>query len=86
MHTVIVCPKVCYASMVWANSISTVLMNKMEQLQGKVLLGTFAVMRFTPSAAMEAIIGLPPLDLFALGKALKARAQTREQMKTRGMK
>jgi hypothetical protein len=75
MHTVIVQPKVCFASMVWAHSISVVALKKMEQLQRKVLLGASAAMISMPSAAMEAIIGLPPLGIFSLGEALKARAQ-----------
>jgi hypothetical protein len=68
-------------SMVWAHGIGVVVSKKMEQLQRTVLLGTSAVMRSMPSAAMEAITGLPPFDLFALGEALKARAPTRERMK-----
>jgi hypothetical protein len=51
----------------------------MEQLQRKVLLGTSAAMRSTPSAAMEAIIGLPPLDLFALGEALKGESPDKRE-------
>jgi ribonuclease HI len=80
-HTAIVRPKVSYASMVWAHGIGAVATKKLEQLQRKVLLGTSAAMRSTPSAAMEAILGLPPLDLFVMGEALKARARTRERMK-----
>jgi ribonuclease HI len=80
-HTAIVRPKVCYASMVWATSIGTTMSKKMEQLQRKVLLGASAAMRSTPTAAMEAIMGLPPMDLFAMGEALKARARTRRKMK-----
>jgi hypothetical protein len=72
---------VCYASMVWAHSIDAVATKKMEQLQRKVLLGTSAVMRSTPSTAMEAIIGLPPTGLLALGEAMKARATMRDKMK-----
>jgi hypothetical protein len=52
-----------------------------EQLQTKVLLGTSAAMRSIPSVAMEAILGLLPLDVFALGKAIKARARMRRHMK-----
>jgi hypothetical protein len=50
----------------------------MEQLQRKVFLGTSAAMR---STVMEAILGLPPLDFFVMGEALKARARMRERMK-----
>jgi hypothetical protein len=67
--------------MVWAHGIGAVATKKLEQLQRKVLLGTSAAMRSTPSAAMEAILGLQPLDLFVMGEALKARARTRERMK-----
>jgi hypothetical protein len=80
-HTAIVRPKVCYAAMVWATSIGTTMSKKMEQLQRKVLLGASAAMRSTPTAAMEAIMGLPPMDLFALGEAMKARARTRGKMR-----
>lgn len=79
-HTAIARPKVGYAAMVWATGVGDTASKKLELIQRKTLLGVSASMRSTPTTAMEAIIGLPPLDLFLKGEALKARLRTRKLM------
>jgi len=84
IYPTIVRPKMSYALLVWAHEINETHMHQMNQLQRKILLGISNAMRSTLTTAMETIMGLPPLDLFMLGEALKARARTKPKLRDTG--
>ncbi len=52
--------------------------HKLERVQRLALQNLFGVMRFTPTAAMDVLVGMAPLDLYLQGRALKAMARTRQ--------
>ena len=77
MYKAIVRPKLSYASLVWAGSLTGTMRDKMKRLQRLVLLSIFHPLRSTPTAGLEVIIGLIPLDLFVEREAVSARIRTR---------
>jgi hypothetical protein len=78
VHTAIIRPKITYASIVWANALKKTQIEKLERVQRRslchILQPTF---KSTPTKGMEAILGIPPLDLHAQELALNARRRTR---------
>jgi hypothetical protein len=70
LFTSVVRPSITYASLVWWPGCETA---RAKQLLGTIqrlaCLGITGVMRTTPTNAMEAFVGLPPLDLVVQGEA-----------------
>jgi hypothetical protein len=70
LFTSVVRPSITYASLVWWPGCETA---RAKQLLGTIqrlaCLGITGVMRTTPTNAMEALVGLPPLDLVVQGEA-----------------
>jgi hypothetical protein len=77
IYTGVIRPKLVYAALVWfpvVNKRDT--MSLLERVQRLALLSIFGVMRSTPTAAMEVLVGIAPLDLYLQGVALKTMART----------
>jgi hypothetical protein len=70
LYTSVVRPTITYASVVWWSGCDTA---RAKQLLGTIqrlaCLGIMGAMRITPTSAMEALVGLPPLDLVIQGEA-----------------
>ena len=66
----IVRPTLTFASLVWWPGCQTSsAKKKLSQVQRLAFLGITGVIRTTPTGAMEALIGLPPLELVIEGEA-----------------
>ena len=78
VYTAMVRPVATYGSVVWAHDIPTSIIQKLNGLQRRALLCMGNPMRSTPTAGMEAALGLIPLDIYAKGLARKTRLRTRK--------
>ena len=72
VYNSIVKPQITYGALVWANKINKTLRKKLDSVQRLALLGCTHAMRSTPTAGMEAILGIPPLSLYCREVSLKA--------------
>ena len=77
VYTAMARPTVTYGSIVWSPRITEGNRAKLNKLQRKALLSMSASMRSTPTAGMEAVLGLIPLDLCAQEMGTQARLRTR---------
>ena len=66
-----------YGALVWANTTTGTIRMELARLQRKAMLGMTASMRSTPTAGMEVVLGLLPLELHARELAVSARLRTR---------
>jgi ribonuclease HI len=79
IYTGIIRPRLAYAALVWLPVVKKkTVFRKLERVQRLALLNLFGVMRSTPTAAIEVLVGMAPLDLYLQGVALKAMARTRQ--------
>jgi len=70
MYRAIVRPILIYGCMVWASQTELrVVQKKMNQVQRLACLSITGVMTSTPTAALEILLSLPPLDLFVKQEA-----------------
>ena len=83
VYTAIARPKVTYGSLVWAHSLNKTLVNKLKQMQRKILIAISGALRSTPTEAMEVIAGLIPLDLHIMELAARSRVRTKPLVKDR---
>ena len=83
VYTAIARPKVTYGSLVWAHSLNKTLVNKLKQMQRKILIAISGALRSTPTEAMEVIAGLTPLDLHIMELAARSRVRTKPLVKDR---
>ena len=67
-----------YGAIVWSPFITSTTRLKLDQLQRKVLKSMSSAMRSTPTAGMEVILGLMPLDLYTQRMGTSARFRTRD--------
>lgn len=67
-----------YGAMVWANDTTKTIRSEIHKLQRKALLSMTSSMRSTPTAGMEVVLGILPLDLHAEEIAAKTRLRTRD--------
>lgn len=75
-YTGIVRPALTYGCVVWARAVNTVTMrDKLRNLQRLALLQIAGVRPSTPTAALELIYNVPPLDIYIWEVALKTAAQ-----------
>ena len=72
VYNSIVKPQISYGALVWANKINKTLRKKLDSVQRLALLSCTHSMRSTPTAGMEAILGVIPLALYCKEVALKA--------------
>ena len=72
VYNSIVKPQISYGALVWANKINKTLRKKLDSVQRAALLSCTHSMRSTPTAGMEATLGVLPLHLHCKEVALKA--------------
>jgi len=64
LYVAIVRPTISFASLVWCAGCQTAsAKKKLSKVQRLACSGITGAIRTTPTGAMEALIGLPPLDL-----------------------
>jgi hypothetical protein len=79
IYTGVIRPTRAYAALVWLIVVKKkTVFRKLERVKRLALLNLFGVMRSTPTAAMEVLVGMAPLDLYLQGVALKTMARTRQ--------
>jgi hypothetical protein len=70
LYVAIVRPTISFASVVWWPGCQTAsTKKKLSKVQRLACLGITGALRTTPTGAMEALVGLPPLDLVIQGEA-----------------
>jgi hypothetical protein len=70
LYVTIVRPTTSFASLVWWPGCQTAsTKNKLSKVQRLACLGITGAIHTTPTGAMEALVGLPPLDLVIQGEA-----------------
>ena len=70
IYTAVVRPMLSYAASVWWPRVGVGVARAMlTQVQRVACLGVTGALRTTPTAAMETLLSLPPLDLYILGEA-----------------
>ena len=67
----------------WTHGLDKTLGNKLKQMQRKILIGISGALISTPTAAMEVILGLIPLDLHIVELAARSRIRTKPLVKDR---
>lgn len=73
IYTAMIRPMISYASVVWWNKVSRKnVISRLAKIQRTVCLGITGAFPTTPGAALNAILNLPPLDIFIKGEAIKA--------------
>jgi len=77
IHNIIVKPMVTYGALVWAHRIDKSSVDKLRSLQRQPLQSMARTLRSTPTRGMEAILGILPLDLYALKVGTLSRWRTR---------
>ena len=78
VYTAMARPTITYGALVWAPTITQTAAKAFSKVQRLTLLGMSHAMRSTPTAGMEAALGLVPLDLFVEALATKARLRVRD--------
>ena len=66
-----------YGAIAWSPFVSNTIIYKLSMLQRKAMLSMSSSMRSTPTAGMEAVLGLIPLDLYTHMMGTNARVRTR---------
>jgi hypothetical protein len=69
LYVAIVRPTISFASLVRWHGCQKASTKKLSKVQRLACLGITGALRATPTGAMEALVGLPPLDLVIQGKA-----------------
>ena len=65
MYMSLIRPIIAYGSIVWIKALTQVTkVKKLEQVQRRACLATLNAMTSTPTAGMEVIIGLPPIQIY----------------------
>ena len=77
IYTAIVRPTLSYGCLIWAHAIPKTLVDRLERMQRMCIKLMMPCLRSTPTAGLEVMLGLRPLNLHLLGEALKARVRTR---------
>ena len=80
LYTTTVRPILAYGALVWAHSLDkTNLFLEMQKVQRMACLMITGAMPSTPTAGMETLIGLPPIDCYMEKEALAAGPESDEQ-------
>ena len=84
LYTAMVRPMITYGCCVWAPALEKkMIQNKLTKIQRMACLAISGAMRSTPTAGMELILGLPPLDLTMKGEALKCATRLKRTKRWR---
>jgi ribonuclease HI len=76
-------PVISYGSIVWAHRLNQTLSGKLVKVQRRALLSITSALRSTPTAGMEVVLGLLPLDLHVKREATRSRWRTRNLVNDR---
>ncbi|XP_040582163.1 uncharacterized protein [Lepeophtheirus salmonis] len=79
LYEAMVRPIISYGCLIWGHSITTKksAIKILNKIQRKILLAMTQTLRSTPTAGMESVLGIIPLDLFLQSQATKSRWRTR---------
>ena len=77
VYSALVRPILSYGSIVWSHSINKTLKGRLTRVQSFAIRSMIGVMRSTPTAGMEVVLGLMPLDLYIQSQATSARLRVR---------
>ena len=77
IYTAIVRPTLSYGCLIWAHKIPKTLVDSLRRLQRMCIKLMMPCLRSTPTAGLEVMLGIKPLELHLLGEALKARVRTK---------
>lgn len=73
IYEMVVRPVVLYAAVVWwPKALQRTAQSSMDRLQRMVCVGMTGAMRTTPTAGLEALLGMPPLHLTVIRKAAES--------------
>ncbi|KAI5731976.1 hypothetical protein M8J77_019254 [Diaphorina citri] len=72
MYTMITRPLITYGALVWPKIEQVTAKAKLNRIQRQACLGITGAMSTTPSLALDAILDLPPLDIYIKGMARAA--------------
>jgi ribonuclease HI len=78
IYSAMVRPIISYGCLVWATSLNKTILKLLDRPQRLAMIAMMSPLRSTPTAGMEVILGITPLDLHIEGEALKARIRTRK--------
>jgi hypothetical protein len=82
LYTAIIRPVTAYASAIWASALDKpTAVEKLAKLQRMACLGITGAMRTTPTTSMEMILGIPPLDFYLKGEAMKGTMRLKQSGK-----
>lgn len=80
IYTAVVRPILAYGCVIWAPALDKkTVCDKLVKLQRIACLGITGAMRTTPTASLEAITGLPPLDIYLKGESVKGMMRLKTQ-------
>ncbi|KAJ8915461.1 hypothetical protein NQ315_003224 [Exocentrus adspersus] len=79
VYTAVVRPRLQYGALVWWPCVDRVTVaNRLTRAQGLPCLGIMGAMRTTPTAALEVLLGLPPLSTWIVREAMAAFLRIRD--------
>ena len=76
VYMAMVRPVMVYGALVWCHNLAAKLTNKITRVQRMCLLAMIPALRSTPTAGLEVMMGMRPLQPFIQGEAAKARLRT----------
>ena len=82
VYTGIIRPKLSYAAIVWAHSITAKQHKKLRKLNRTACMSLTPTTRSTPQASLEIIYNIKPIDLYLNEVGLKAYLRLRSQLDT----
>ena len=78
LYTVVIRPTLCNGAIVWLPAIyKTTHVALLQKVQRLALVGICGGFRSTPTAAMECLLDIPPIDIYVEGLALKTMGRLR---------
>lgn len=79
IYTAVIRPVLAYAATVWLPAVEKqCALYMLQRVQRMALVNMFGVMRSTPTAAMECLAGMHPIDLYLKGSALAGMSRLKK--------
>ena len=80
IYTAVIRPKLTYGALVWGHALTEGARAQLNKLQRLALLLIARPLASTATAALEVVLGFPPLHRFVEEMAMRARLRTRNQL------
>ena len=80
VYTALVRPVLSYGAIIWENNLTVLSKTSIERVHRLALLMITGAVPSTPTATLEVITGLEPIDLYLKKMALKTRVRTKSQL------